>query len=291
MTALVESALAKINLTLEVLGRRVDGYHELTSLVVFAEEAFDRLTARTAQTSGVIVAGRYADAITGPNLAADALQALHDRLPVFAPLEITLEKALPVASGLGGGSADAAAVLRLARRAEAQELASLDLIKLARSLGADVPVCLESRAAIMSGTGEDVQAIALPPGLAVVLVNALGAVPEDKTARVFGALRASSAPNAGGARPPVPVFASAGDVISFVLASRNDLQNVAARIMPEIPTVLEAIARTGGCRVARLSGAGGTCFGLYASAEDARVAARMLARAQPQWWVKPSAIV
>jgi len=290
VTVLAESAPAKINLTLEVLGRRPDGYHELRSLVVFATEACDRLTARNAPEFRVASAGRYGGDIAGSNLVSVALRALQDRVPGLAPVEITLEKALPVASGIGGGSADAAAVLRLMRRADGQGLASLDLNEIARSLGADVPVCLESRAALMSRTGEDVQTVTLPPGLAVVLVNALGAAPESKTSRVFKALDATNAPETGGARPDVPTFASVRDVISFVLQSRNDLQEVAVGLMPDIPGVIEALTRTNGCCVARLSGAGATCFGLYVSAEDARVAARTLARAQPQWWVKPSTI-
>src|SRR5262245_35322555 len=188
MAVISELAPAKINLTLEVLGRRADGYHELSSLVAFADIG-DVLTLDTSGAAALRVTGPFAEAIAGPNLVETAMALVAERAPGLATGSVELEKRLPVASGIGGGSADAAAYLRCVAATNPEDGDRIDWGELATRLGADVAVCLEEQAAWMLGAGETVMPVerGLPP-LAVVLVNPLAAVPPDKTARVFRAL-------------------------------------------------------------------------------------------------------
>ena len=267
---LVELAPAKINLTLHVTGQRADGYHLLDSLVVFADMG-DRLTLRRAEVPALTVTGPMAAGVpSGPeNLVLRAARAMG------VALDITLEKHLPSAAGIGGGSSDAAAMLRGA-------VALLPGLKLpgdqGLSLGADVPVCLMARAARMRGIGEDVTVVDGLPVLHAVLVNPGVAV---STAVIFRTLaRKDNAP-----MPDVlPHWRDAADLAAWLEGQRNDMQGAAVAAAPVVGEVIAAIGATAGCLLARMSGSGATCFGLYADAESAAAAAAALAR--PGWWVQ-----
>lgn len=289
---LAETAAAKVNLTLSVLGRQPDGYHALESLVAFADLG-DRLTRNADAAPGVTLTGPFAAAIDAEdNLAVRAAAAVRARWP-GAPLgHIVLDKRLPVAGGIGGGSADAAAVLRLFRKADAR-LDDAALLAIAATLGADVPVCFHSRAAIMTGTGVEVQLLEGFPMLAALLVNPLGAVPANKTAVVFKALAA----------PPLAVptdaaaFAArwsgphtAASLLDTLAGVGNDLEAPARRIMPMVDRVLTALSAASGARIVRLSGAGPTCFALFETVDAARAAGEELRGREPGWWIVPTVL-
>lgn len=265
----VELAPAKVNLTLHVTGQRADGYHLLDSLVVFADLG-DRLVLRRADQPALRVTGPMAAGVpSGPdNLVLRAARAMG------VDLEIGLEKHLPSAAGIGGGSSDAAAVLRGAV-ALVPGLALPDDAGL--SLGADVPVCLMARAARMRGIGEDVVPVDGLPLLHAVLVNPGVGV---STAVIFRSL--SRKDNA--AMPDVlPRWADVDDLAAWLAGQRNDMQ-AAVAAAPVVGEVIAAIGATAGCKLARMSGSGATCFGLYADAAAAARAAEALAR--PGWWVR-----
>ncbi len=285
MTLIQEPAAAKINLTLDVLGRRGDGYHELYSLVVFARDAGDILTLAPASATSLTITGPFASAIEGTNILDRAIEALRQvGVNVGA---VALSKHLPIASGIGGGSTDAAALLRAVRRALRDAGDRVPWPDIAARLGADVPVCVTDRPAWMSGAGERVEAIVPFPMLAAVLVNPLAAVPADKTAQVFRALGlAPGARLSTSESPQRPEFASSSDVIGFVRSHPNALTQPACSVVPSIRAVLTALDATARCRVARMSGAGPTCFGLFDDQEAAIGAAAELTAAHPRWWVR-----
>jgi 4-diphosphocytidyl-2-C-methyl-D-erythritol kinase len=290
MTMLTESAPAKINLTLHVLGLRADGYHEIRSLVAFARDTVDVLHGEVSADPHVVVSGPFGDAIDGRNLIAVALEKVRAADPSRAAVTIRLEKNLPVASGIGGGSADAAAALRLVRALARQGAAGDDVVDfegIARQLGADVPVCFGNRAAVMTGIGETLSPIDLPPGIWAVIVNPMVPVPSDKTARVFKALAASRLSGPPEQEAP-PIFGSVADTMAYVLARENTLEDTVRRLFPDVGAVLAAIEECRNCCLARLSGAGPTCFGLFDSREDAEGAAGNLAARHPRWWIRAS---
>lgn len=266
----VELAPAKINLTLHVTGQRADGYHLLDSLVVFADVG-DRLTLRRADRPALTVTGPMAAGVpVGPeNLVLRAAARMG------VDLEIGLEKHLPSAAGIGGGSSDAAAVLRGA-------VALVPGLHLPAdqglSLGADVPVCLMARAARMRGIGEVVAPVEGVPPLHAVLVNPGVSV---STAVIFRSLARKD----NAAMPDVlPRWADAGDLAAWLAGQRNDMQDAAVAAAPVVGEVIAAIGATAGCLLARMSGSGATCFGLYADADAAARAADALTR--PGWWVR-----
>jgi len=285
-----ETARAKINLMLRVLGKREDGYHALLSLVAFADAA-DGVTLDTERPAAVTVSGPFAGAIAGTNLADEALRLVSESAPGLVLGHVTLEKRLPVAAGLGGGSADAAAVLRLVRRAHRALESRIDWDALALKLGADVPVCLRNVPAWMSGAGERVEALAQPlPPLPAVLVNPMVPVPPDKTARVFRALGAPSlagGPDVASARPAIP---DRGELLALLARTGNDLEAPATAVVPEIGDALDRLETSPGLEVARLSGAGPTCFGIFADSAGARAAAAAIAADAPGWWVTATTI-
>jgi 4-diphosphocytidyl-2-C-methyl-D-erythritol kinase len=206
MSEVTEQARAKVNLTLNVLGKRPDGYHALDSLVAFADIA-DTVTLSTSRPVGVSVTGPFSASISGENLISVCLQKLTAAEPRLALGQVTLEKKLPVAAGVGGGSSDAGALLRAVRRANPQFESSLDWAALATSLGADVPVCFANQSQWMSGIGDVLEPLGSPlPVLDAVLVNPRVPVPADKTARVFKALGAGqiAGPGIALARPRIP---------------------------------------------------------------------------------------
>jgi 4-diphosphocytidyl-2-C-methyl-D-erythritol kinase len=286
MHAKVEFAPAKINLTLEVLGRRTDGYHELRSLVAFASDVGDRVALDSDAGSGTRVVGPFASAIGEGNLVDAAVAAVSRQLPDFGAVGLTLEKNLPVASGIGGGSADAAAALRLLRSANPQ-VATLDLPAIACSLGADVPVCLRGHSAIMTGIGEKISEIEFPGELFAVLANPRIDVPAKKTAEVFRLLAAPPLADSQAKESP-PVFASVGDIIRYTALRGNTLEKPARQLFPEINEVITALAKLPRSRVAQLSGAGPTCFALFETDHGATTAARILKSRHPGWWIAKS---
>ena len=274
-------APAKVNLTLHILGRRADGYHELDSLVAFAGVG-DRLTFEPGPPLSLEVSGPTAG-LAGPdddNLVLKAAHALAERAPGLKLGRFRLYKVLPVAAGLGGGSSDAAAALRAL--ADFNGLAPDDhrLVEAARATGADVPVCLDPRARRMAGIGELLSPpLGLPP-LPAVLVNPGVASP---TPAVFAGIGLARGEASGLAAFDEQL---ASDPVAALARGRNDMQASAERLTPEISATLAALVETGGARLVRMSGSGATCFGLYADRHAAARAARRLREMQPGWWVR-----
>ncbi len=279
MPVLSERARAKVNLTLRILGRRLDGFHALDSVVAFADVG-DVLTLTLGVPATVSVYGPFASAIEGENLAARALEMAAAAAPGLVAGAISIEKNLPVAAGVGGGSADAAAVLRLLRRANPVQAAHVDWMTLAAQLGSDVPVCFESRACRMTGRGEILNSIDGFAAIAAVLVNPQVPVPADKTRQVFK--RLAAAPLTG----PVPTAAPNAWTAAQAIAGGNDLEAPAKAVIPAITAVLDALERDTLPWVARLSGAGPTCFALTATMDDAYAVAMRIAEHHPSWWVR-----
>lgn len=286
---IVEQAPAKINLSLHVLGRRMDGYHELESLVVFADLA-DTLTLLPGAPPSLVVMGPTATA-SGPvtdNLVLKAAGALTTRRRGLLAGSFMLDKKLPVAAGIGGGSADAAAALRLLARANDLSRDDQDLRDAARTVGADVPVCLESLARMMRGAGEILgPPLSLPP-LPALLVNP-GVVVE--TAAVFRAMGLK--PGEGRAvapHPDLPADVTADGLILLLEECRNDLEPATRQVQPVVIDVIERLRRKAGCRLARMSGSGATCFGLFETMDQAVAAAVSLRKARPTWWIQPATL-
>ena len=284
MAALVELAPAKVNLTLEILGRRADGYHLLDSLVVFASIA-DRLSFTPGPALSLKVGGETAEQ-AGPlddNLVLKAARALADEVPELKLGRFTLEKRLPVAAGLGGGSSDAAAALRLLANANGIARNSGVLRKIAPRIGADVPVCVDPRSRRMRGVGEQLSAPLKMPKLAAVMVNPRVAV---RTKDVFTRLGLKPG---GPLRPAAPSRALPRSIEAFVeYLSRhgNDLEAPAMEIQPVVAQVLAGIRKSNRCLLARMSGSGATCFGIFESPHAATAAAKRLSAVQPDWWVR-----
>lgn len=276
-------AAAKINLALHVVGRRADSYHLLDSIAVFAADCCDLIEIAPADGLQLTVTGRFAahapgDASDLAWRAADAFFAHTGHAPRAA---IRVEKAIPAGAGLGGGSADAAAVLLALRDFFAAELDQEALGAIGLRLGADVPMCLVGRALRARGIGEEITLVEGWPALPLVLVWPGVAV---STAEVFSALRPRD-------NPPLSGLPGAGDVAqiaAWVAACRNDLEASAVMAAPAIGEALAALRETGRCLVARMSGSGSACFGLYADWAEAVAAARQIAAARPDWWVSPT---
>ena len=284
MQSIREIAPAKINLTLSVRGRRPDGYHELESLVTFAD-LHDVVELEAASTSHVSVSGPFASRIAGENLLDQALALLREAEPRLTLGLVRLEKHLPVAAGLGGGSADAAALLRAVRRANPALADTVPWREIAARLGADVPVCLEQRPAVMWGVGEKMMPVRHLPSLHVVFANP--GVPLS-TADVFKALQAR--PVFETPQPSVPDLADLGDAVQYMRAHGNDLEVPATALVPIIAEVKAALAAEPGCRIAAMAGSGPTCFGIFVARADAERAADALARAHSQWWVRSACL-
>jgi 4-diphosphocytidyl-2-C-methyl-D-erythritol kinase len=281
-----ERAPAKVNLTLRVLGRRADGYHDLESLVVFADVG-DALTFTPGATLALAVSGPTAAAAgeAGDNLVLKAARALGERVADLQLGAFALAKRLPVAAGLGGGSADAAAALRLLARTNDIALEDPRLLQAARATGADVPVCLDPRARVMRGIGDILSAPIDLPKLDAVLVNPGVAVP---TKMVFAGLNLARASAASVASQPWP--ANMSDLLASLARDRNDLEAPALELQPVIAELLAVLRNLSGCRLARMSGSGATCFGLFDSRDAAAAAARSLRVGYPDWWVEPTTL-
>ena len=279
-------APAKINLYLHVLGRRADGYHLLDSLVVFADIG-DEVTAAPADTLTLTASGPEAEAIArlgDDNLVLRAARLLAARAGISTGAALHLDKRLPAAAGIGGGSSDAAAALRALSRVWNHPLDEQSLTALALELGADVPACLAGRPVWVAGIGEALEpAGALPPA-GIVLANPRRPL---LTPDVF---RARQGPFGGPGRfTPMPQDAAA---LAAVLALRgNGLTEAAVRLVPEIARVLERLERLPGALLVRMSGSGATCFALFVDRAAANSAAEMLARSEPGWWVEAGGLL
>ena len=278
-----EAAPAKINLFLHVGDRRGDGFHPLQSLAVFTALS-DGLDAEPAEDLSLIVRGPFAAALSGEgdNLVLRAARALLAKAGRLLGAKITLTKNLPIASGIGGGSADAAATLRLLNTIWGLDLDLAVLIEIAAGLGSDIPVCVVSQSRWMEGRGEVLSPVTSLPRLAMLLVNPGVAVP---TKDVFAALKTRSGVERG---LPADGFADMADLLRFLDASKNDLEEPARRLQPLIGDVLAALNALPGALFTRMSGSGATCFALFPDDESCRRAAAMLSEAHRDWWVAPT---
>ena len=288
MPALVENGRAKVNLTLRVVGRRVDGYHDLESMVAFADCA-DRLSLTPGSKLNLRTTGPLAQdcGVTADNLVFKAAELLGERVPDLKLGDFTLDKVLPVAAGIGGGSADAAAALRLLAQTNGLAIDDARLIEVAKLTGADVPVCLASRACVMTGVGETLLPLSLPK-LPCVMVNprvplatrdvfnALGLRNGELLVGIADVLRATAWPEDG---------ASVEDWVEVLAAGSNDLEAPATRIQPVIGEVLAALSATNGAWLVRMSGSGATCFAIFENTPEAQRAAQKIQRDHPRWWV------
>jgi 4-diphosphocytidyl-2-C-methyl-D-erythritol kinase len=277
------SAPAKINLFLHVGQKRADGYHELESLVVFARVG-DELAFEHADEISLAIDGPFADVLEpGPdNLVLKAARALAAHAGIHKGARITLTKNLPVASGIGGGSADAAATLRGLARLWDLNVTPEQLRKIGEALGSDVPVCIGCAPAWMEGRGETVTELSGVPEVPMVLVNPGVAVP---TGKVFAALKERR-----GVGLPLPqAMKSASELVAYLKTTANDLEAPAGKIAPVIGEVLDALAAQPGVQLARMSGSGATCFALFNSGAAARSAATALRAQNGNWWVTAAA--
>lgn len=288
MPALVEEGRAKVNLSLRVVGRRADGYHDLESVVAFADCA-DRLTLEPGGELRLATTGPLAGACgeTSDNLVFKAAKLLADAVPNLKLGAFALDKVLPVAAGIGGGSADAAAALRLLARLNNLPLDDPRLQEVALATGADVPVCLFSRACDMTGVGEQLLPLALP-SMPCVMVNPRVPVATKDVFRELGlrngellvgatsVLNAPAWPEKGG---------SIDDWVGVLETVANDLEAPALRIEPVIGDVLEALRCSAGVKLARMSGSGATCFAIYGAPAETHAAAEKIRRDHPDWWV------
>jgi 4-diphosphocytidyl-2-C-methyl-D-erythritol kinase len=284
MPAFACKAHAKINLALHVTGQRPDGYHLIESLVTFAG-VHDLVSVDTAKQRGVAnsldLSGPFAEALEkeGRNLALEGATAILKHVPEAwrPPLVVGLEKNLPVASGIGGGSADAAAAILATAR-----LAGIDnrqaMLDAARTLGADVPMCLHSRPLVARGIGEIIEPVNLPE-FDLLLVNPGVAV---STPQVFRELRSRE-------NPPLPSIPgdldNASRIASYLGECANHLEEPARSLSPEIGSALEALRCQPGTLIARMSGSGATCFAIHESAESCHAAGEAILKAHPHWWV------
>ena len=294
--ARVERAPAKINLTLRVIARRPDCYHDIESLVAFAGVA-DRLSFTPDRMLALAVGGPMAARCgeLADNLVLKAARALCERVAGLKVGRFLLSKRLPVAAGLGGGSSDAAAALRLLARANHLSLEDPRLIEAAQATGADVPVCLDPQTRVMRGIGDvlsdriklaPLPAILVNPGVMVATGEVFRAVElNGQVAKVAGL------PISGG---PQDTWVGWGSGLAALVAGLasvgNDLEKPAIRLRPVIADVLQALATLPGCQLARMSGSGATCFGLFATAREASLAARRLRAEHPTWWIRTTTL-
>lgn len=280
-------ARAKINLTLHICGRREDGYHDLESLVTFAALG-DELTLVEGPTLSLSISGPQAAALKADadNHILKATRELQARINILRIGKFHLVKTLPLASGMGGGSADAAAALRLLAKLNHLALDDPRIKDAAKATGADVPVCLESRPRIMRGTGDELAAPIASPRLFAVLVNPHKTSATPEVFQKIGLARGEKQ-----TLPAHPVFTnmmSDDALLSALTRGRNDMEEAATALQPVIGAVRRAVAALPACRLARMSGSGATVFGLFPSCRASAHAARLLKTQHPEWWIKPT---
>ena len=273
-----ERASAKVNLFLHVGERRADGFHPLQSLAVFTDMG-DALSIEAAPELSLTVDGPFASGLSGEgdNLVLRAARALDAQ-----GARLTLTKNLPVASGIGGGSADAAAALRGLNQVWSAGKDASALCEIAAALGSDIPVCVNSAAAFMEGRGEILRAPQSMPRIPMLLVNPGVAVP---TKDVFAGLKERSGVEM--ALPPGR-FGDTADLLRFLDTTRNDLEAPAVALQPVIAEVLAAIRALPGALLVRMSGSGATCFGIFADDDACARAGDMLRKSAPRWWIAPT---
>lgn len=277
---IVERAPAKINLFLHVGARRDDGFHPLQSLAVFTDMG-DELALVPASELSLTINGPFAQGLNGEgdNLVLRAARALSSK-----GAALTLTKNLPVASGIGGGSSDAAAALRGLRRLWNADVPDAALHEIAATLGSDIPVCLDASGAFMEGRGEILRPVGAMPYIALLLVNPNVAVP---TKDVFAALQTRSGTEL---ELPQEGFSDTADLLRFLETTRNDLEAPARKLQPVIGEMLSAIAALPGALFTRMSGSGATCFGIFADDDCCRRAAQILRGISPDWWIAPTSV-
>jgi 4-diphosphocytidyl-2-C-methyl-D-erythritol kinase len=286
---LAEPAPAKVNLTLEIQGRRSDGYHELESLVVFARVG-DRIRFIPAAALVLDARGPFAAALgeATENLMLKAARALASRIESLTLGRFELWKRLPVAAGIGGGSSDAAAALRLIARANALGLDDPRLAEAAVATGADVPVCLAGRARLVRGIGEKLSDPLDLPKLAAVVVNPGVPLATKDVFGAFGARARARTADKIAARQgldPAAIPRGRDALISWLRLRANDLEQTAISLSPTVAEVLAALRALPQCELARMSGSGATCFGIFRTARAALASARHLRASHPRWWI------
>lgn len=290
MSVLTTLAPAKINLTLHVLGRRAgDGYHALESLVAFADVG-DTLSLEPGESLSLDMFGPTAGTAgpTDDNLVLRAARHLAAGVPSLRVGAFKLDKRLPVAAGIGGGSSDAAAALRLLAQLNGLPLDHPAIVAAARAAGADVPVCLDPRARMMRGAGEDVgPALGFAP-LPALLINPGVPVTTAPVFKALGLAVGQSLPGAG--HPVIGTKLDADAVLAAITPARNDLEAPALTVAPVIGDALSALRDQAGCRLARMSGSGATVFAIFSDAAAATRAAEAIRAAQPRWWIKPTTL-
>lgn len=276
-------APAKINLFLHIGDKRADGYHALESLAVFAQTG-DRLSLSASKDISLAIEGPFAEGLSADsgNLVLKAAHSLARGRNLGAV--IMLEKNLPLASGIGGGSADAAAALRALNLLWDLGLSETDLCAVAEDIGSDMPACVLSRPVWMDGRGEILTPVSVPP-LNMLLINPGVAVP---TGQVFDALQSRSGLGAVARLPDEPQ--TLWDISAYLEDARNDLERPAIAIAPVINDVLTALETANGCVLARMSGSGATCFGLFEGRNFALRAAAAIEREHPDWWLSVTQI-
>lgn len=283
-TVLIERAPAKVNLSLAVIGRREDGYHRLDSLVAFARVS-DEIRLDPLAPLSLVARGPMAGACgeADANLVVKAARLLADQVPGLRLGAFTLLKRLPVAAGLGGGSSDAGAALRLLARLNRLDLADPRVEAAARATGSDVPVCLTAAPRRMTGAGEGLSAPVTLASMPAVLVNPRKPTP---TGPVFAALGLRPGDwRAGAALPDLDRVATRAGLLAELGRSGNDLEAPALALEPTVGEAIEVLRHDPGCRLARMSGSGATVFGLFDTCRSAAAAARRIRLARPGWWV------
>ena len=284
---LSERAPAKINLTLHITARRDDGFHALESLVCFSAGG-DTLTLDPDAPLSLVVEGPTAVAAgdLADNLVLRAAHALAARIPHLKTGRFTLVKRLPVAAGIGGGSSDAAAALRLLAKFNNLSADDPRLYEAAAEIGSDVPVCVNAQARMMRGRGEDLGPLITLPRLFAVLINP--GVPVE-TKSVFARIGLKPGEQTGyGAHPIISAHPLRDELFAAVKKGRNDMEDAASVIAPVIGHCLAVLAAAPGAKLARMSGSGATCFALFDDCRAAKMAACVIRRDHPDWWVKSS---
>jgi 4-diphosphocytidyl-2-C-methyl-D-erythritol kinase len=281
MTVITATAPAKLNLFLHVVGKRSDGYHLLESLVAFTDFG-DQLTLQPSKLLSMELSGPYAEDLERDahnNLVMKAATELRFRGGAQEGAKITLEKNIPIAAGLGGGSSDAGTAIEQLCRL--WKLWSIEDIKnaIAVSLGADVKMCMKPKPSFVTGVGDKVSPVKFGFDMGVVLVNPRQQLLTSDIFKSFeGAFSAS--------KPCPSEFATFASLLSFLSGKYNDLLKPAAKKLPDIESILHALRSTYGCKYASMSGSGATCFGLYENQEQSTQAAHAIAAAFPSWWVQ-----
>ncbi len=282
---LTDRAPAKINLTLHVLGRRADGYHWLESLVAFSRSG-DTLSLLPGDALKLSISGPTAPASGDPgdNLVLKAARKLGERVERLRLGAFHLVKNLPVAAGIGGGSSDAAAALRLLARANDLALDDRRLVEAAAATGSDVPVCLAAKARMMTGIGENLGPVLDLPALPTLIVNPLQAL---ATKDVFARMNIAVGADTGFAvHPEITSGLDSATLVALLKKGRNDMEDAACVLAPVIGDMLAILSAAPGCKLARMSGSGATCFAIFPDCRSVAKARRTILAAHPNWWVK-----